>query len=112
VQSEDDSWDSRATEELMFDEGSPYAPSPTGMKSPTGAEVGGMAVANGHGEREGVGMRTSNPISIAGGGGSYGAAGQSYYGQPSDASWSEWSILQVRALLASPPTSVFCAHRN
>jgi hypothetical protein len=32
VQSEDDGWDSRATEDLMFDEGSPYAASPTGTE--------------------------------------------------------------------------------
>jgi hypothetical protein len=32
VQSEDDGWDSRATEDLMFDEGSPYASSPTGTE--------------------------------------------------------------------------------
>ncbi|ELR13981.1 protein kinase domain containing protein [Acanthamoeba castellanii str. Neff] len=96
VQSEDDGWDSRATEDLMFDEGSPYASSPTGMKSPPGAELGGGAVSNGsNSERAGVDMRQSNPISIAGGGGSYTGGRGFYAAQPSDASWSEWSTLQA-----------------
>jgi hypothetical protein len=40
-------------------------------------------------------MRQSNPISIAGGGGSYTGGRGFYAAQPSDASWSEWSTLQV-----------------
>jgi hypothetical protein len=54
-------------------------------------------VSNGsNGERAGVDMRQSNPISIAGGGGGSYTGGRGFYAaQPSDASWSEWSTLQV-----------------